>query len=326
MSRKLIVVFGATGNQGGSVVASFLRNRAYVVRAVTRNPDSDKAKALAANDAQVVTADMNNYRSLAKALEGAHAAFAVTDFWAMLSTLGPNGAFNEEIKQGKNLADAAAATPTLEHYVWSTLPMTENTTNGAVTVPHFDSKAHVDEYIISSLPGLAKKTTFFWAGYYATNLASSTSLVKNESGKYSWVLPCSPSASTPMIGLTTTNVGVWIGAIVAKPEITLPSKYVLGSVETLMMSRILELWGEVTGVETVFVQKDMEDYVASFSAGPVFGKEVALNMKFCEFGLSGWSKSGVKVLTKEDLGIEDAQLVSTKQAFEMIDWSNVVQA
>ncbi|KAK0457232.1 putative hscarg dehydrogenase [Desarmillaria tabescens] len=326
MSRKLIVVFGATGNQGGSVVASFLENKAYVVRAVTRNPDSDKAKALAANGAEVVAADLNDQKSLVKALEGAHAAFGVTDFWATLSTLEPNGAFDGEIQQGKNLANAAAATPTLEHYVWSTLPMTKNTTNGAVTVPHFDSKAHVDEYIISSLPDRAKKTTFFWSGYYATNMASSNSLAKNESGKYAWVLPCSPNAATPVVGLTTANVGVFVSAIMAKPDICLPSKYVLGSVEILTMGKTLELWGEVTGVETVFVQKDMDDYVSSFPAGPVFGKELGLNMKFCEFGLSGWSKRGEKIVTKEDLGIKDAQLVNTKQAFEMMDWTHIVKA
>ncbi|SJL16038.1 related to nitrogen metabolic regulation protein nmr [Armillaria ostoyae] len=312
MSRKLIVVFGATGNQGGSVVASLLKNKAYAVRAVTRNPDSDKAKALAARGAQVVAADINDYKSLVKALEGAHAAFAVTDFWAMLGALGPDGAFDGEVKQGKNLANAAAATPTLEHYVWSTLPMTKNTTGGAVTVPHFDSKAYVDEYIISSLPDLAKKTTFFWAGYYATNLGSSTSLTK-ESGKYLWILPCSPSAATPMVGLTTANVGVFVAGILAKPEITLPS-------------RTLQIWGEVTGGQTVFVQKDLDDFVASFPGGPVFGKEVGLNMQFCDSGLKGWSKGDEKILTREDLGIETAQLVSTKQAFEMMDWSSILNA
>ncbi|KAK0481183.1 putative hscarg dehydrogenase [Armillaria luteobubalina] len=325
MSRKLIVVFGATGNQGGSVVASLLKNKNYVVRAVTRNPDSDKAKTLAARGAQVVAADMNDYKSLVKALEGAHTAYGVTDFWAMLGPLGPDGAYNKEVQQGKNLADAAAATPTLEHYVWSTLPMTKNTTGGAVTVPHFDSKAHVDEYIISSLPDLAKKTTFFWAGYYATNLGSSTSLRK-EAGKYIWVLPCAPSAATPMVGLTTANVGVFVAGILAKPEITLPSKYVLGSVEELTLGRTLQIWGEVTGGQTVFIQKTLDDFAASFPGGPVFGKEVGLNMQFCDAGLKGWSKGNDRILTKEDLGIETAQLVSTKQAFEMMDWSSILNA
>ncbi len=69
MSPKIIVVFGATGQQGGSVVASFLKNKDYIVRAVTRNPDSDKAKALSASGAQVVAADLNDYPSLVKAFQ-----------------------------------------------------------------------------------------------------------------------------------------------------------------------------------------------------------------------------------------------------------------
>lgn len=243
----------------------------------------------------------------------------------MLGPLGPDGASDGEIKQAKNLANAAAATPTLEHYVWSTLPMTKNTTDGAVTVPHFDSKALVDEYIISSLPDLAKKTTFFWAGYYATNLGSSTSL-KKESGKYLWILPCSPNAATPMVGLTAANVGVFVAGILAKPEITLPSKYVLGSVEDLTLGRTLQIWGEVTGGQTVFVQKTLDDFVASFPGGPVFGKEVGLNMQFCDAGIKGWTKGRESILSREDLGIETAQLVSTKQAFEMMDWSSILNA
>ena len=46
--KKIITVFGATGAQGSGVAHAILNdpNSEFVVRAITRNPDSDKAKAL----------------------------------------------------------------------------------------------------------------------------------------------------------------------------------------------------------------------------------------------------------------------------------------
>ena len=44
--RKVIVVFGATGQQGGSVVRAMKDDKNFILKAATRNPDSDKAKQL----------------------------------------------------------------------------------------------------------------------------------------------------------------------------------------------------------------------------------------------------------------------------------------
>ena len=70
MSPKLIVVFGATGKQGGSVVDALLKSaESYSVRAVTRNPNADKAHALVARGVEVVTGDLDDYNSLLKAFK-----------------------------------------------------------------------------------------------------------------------------------------------------------------------------------------------------------------------------------------------------------------
>lgn len=57
-SKKIIVVFGATGQQGGSVVTTFLNDaklRAeWSVRAVTRDVSKESAKKLTALGAEVV--------------------------------------------------------------------------------------------------------------------------------------------------------------------------------------------------------------------------------------------------------------------------------
>lgn len=67
---KLIVVTGATGAQGGSVVSILKKTPGWKVRAVTRNPESEAAKALAADGSvEVVRADWEDEASLVKAFE-----------------------------------------------------------------------------------------------------------------------------------------------------------------------------------------------------------------------------------------------------------------
>ena len=72
---------------------------------------------------------------------------------------------------GIKIATAASKTASLTHYIWSSLPSGDKTSGGKFPVPHCDSKAIVDQHIFDELPELAKKTTFLWVGYYASNLA-----------------------------------------------------------------------------------------------------------------------------------------------------------
>src|SRR6185503_12144573 len=82
-AKKIITVFGATGAQGGGLAHAILTdpNSEFAVRAVTRDPNSDKAKALARLGAEVVTADIDDKESMQKALAGAYGAYFVTFFW-----------------------------------------------------------------------------------------------------------------------------------------------------------------------------------------------------------------------------------------------------
>lgn len=73
-----------------------------------------------------------------------------------------------EVEQGKNLANAAIKTPTLKHYIWSTLPNAMKISNGQYLVPHFEAKNKIDEYIRSQ-PELLAKSTFLWVTWYASN-------------------------------------------------------------------------------------------------------------------------------------------------------------
>ena len=102
-----------------------------------------------------------------------HAIFAVTNFWEHLfsKSITAEECAKLEYIQSCTLANAAAKIPTLEHYVWSSLPNTNAISHGRMKVWHMDSKAATDDYIRQKLPELATKTTFLWVGYYPSNLA-----------------------------------------------------------------------------------------------------------------------------------------------------------
>lgn len=130
----------------------------------------------------MVKAELDDQSSLVAAFKGATAVFAVTDFWgpffdpASTQKLKPGQTINEysydlELQRGKNMANAAATTlDTLERYVWSSLSDATKWSKGKYTwVYHFDSKAHVADYINEKLPELAKKTSLIQVGMYASN-------------------------------------------------------------------------------------------------------------------------------------------------------------
>ncbi len=85
--KKVIAVLGATGAQGGGLVRAILNDKSseFTVRALTRDVNSDKAKAIANMGAEVVAVDVDNNDSLKKAFEGAYGVYAVTFFWEHFS-------------------------------------------------------------------------------------------------------------------------------------------------------------------------------------------------------------------------------------------------
>ncbi|XP_012921011.1 nmrA-like family domain-containing protein 1 isoform X3 [Heterocephalus glaber] len=90
--QKLVVVFGATGAQGGSVARTLLEDGTFRVRVVTRDPGQKASKELRLQGAEVAQGDQNDGASMEKALTGAHAAFIVTNYWENCSQ-------EQEVKQ-----------------------------------------------------------------------------------------------------------------------------------------------------------------------------------------------------------------------------------
>ena len=165
--KKIIAVVGATGAQGGGLVRAILadRNGEFTVRALTRNPDSDKARALAAAGAELVRADLDDQASLERAFAGAHGVFALTNFWEHFSP-------EKELAQAGNQARAAKAGG-VHHVIWSTLEDTRRwvplgddrlpTLQGRYKVPHFDAKGEADQiFRVLGVPTTFLLTAFYW--------------------------------------------------------------------------------------------------------------------------------------------------------------------
>ena len=73
---KTVLVFGATGQQGGSV-ASALRSNGWRVKALVRDPNTDKSEALTAQGIELVRGDLADIQSLQAAMAGVYGVFSV---------------------------------------------------------------------------------------------------------------------------------------------------------------------------------------------------------------------------------------------------------
>lgn len=182
--NPLLVVLGATGTQGGSVVSHFLSISPppYRIRGITRDVSSHKSCSLAALGVDMVAADFDDSSSLDTAFRDASVIFSVTDFWQTFAdplqrekalAAGQNiGIFSKEheAQQNRNIIDAAAKVTSLERFIFSSLPNTNALSGGKYAhVYHFEGKAMGEEYGRSVHPLLWEKTSVLYAGYYLEN-------------------------------------------------------------------------------------------------------------------------------------------------------------
>ena len=203
--KRVIAVVGATGAQGGSLVRAILRdkNSEFRARAITRDANSEKARALTKAGAEVVEADVDDLQSLVKAFEGAYGAFCVTFFWEHFSA-------EKEKLQAKNMAEAAKQSG-VQHVIWSSLedtrrwiPLSDDrmpTLQEKYKVPHFDAKGEANAFFTErQLPVTILNTSFYWENM----IHFGTGPKKGENGKLAITFPMGdkqlPSISSEDIG------------------------------------------------------------------------------------------------------------------------------
>ncbi|KAF4455931.1 nitrogen metabolic regulation nmr [Fusarium albosuccineum] len=313
---KLVSVIGATGIQGGSVVRALLDDNTYSVRAITRNKTSTAAQKLAENGAEVIEANLNDVSSLERAFAGSYAIFAATNFFQSFPAMSADEAIKKETAQGINLADAAIATPALQHFIWSTLPNAGRISNGTSFVPHYAGKNKVDDYI-KSKPELLSKTIFLWVSCYASNMLypffRPFPVATTEPEKFIQLLPTPSSTPMTLVGDARTNVGLFAHVILNQPEKSLPAKFILGSTDRMTTGELLSLWENIKGVEAEYVVADKKTYYRLWP-----GWAEAMQAAFVYWDLfqeRDYSGEG-EILTAEDLGV--VGLVNTATALEQM--------
>ncbi len=188
--KKIIAVVGSTGAQGGGLVRAILNEpgSGFAARAITRNVNSDKAKALAKLGAEVVAANVDDLESLKRAFQGAYGAFCVTFYWEHFSP-------PKEVAQATAMAQAAKHNG-LKHVIWSTLedtrkwvPISDNrmpTLMGKYKVPHFDGKGEADQaFLRLNLPTTFLLTSFYWDNLIYFGMGPK----KGPDGRLAFILP-----------------------------------------------------------------------------------------------------------------------------------------
>jgi len=141
-NEKTVLVFGATGQQGGAVARALLAE-GWLVRALVRDPAGVKAKALEAAGIDLYPGDFSDHASIAAAMSGVHGVFSVQPS----SGQGPVHGISDEQERryGKAIADLSAAHG-VRHLVYTSVAAAGK---GITGLGHFDMKTEIEEHVRS---------------------------------------------------------------------------------------------------------------------------------------------------------------------------------
>lgn len=250
---KLLTVFGATGQQGGSVIDHVLSDPAlsqtYRIRAVSRDPTSAASAVLRARGVEVVQGDLTKPSSLPAAVAGSHTVFIMTAVPALVQAEEILAHERDSVKAG---ADACVAAG-VEYLIFSTLPHVRVVSGGKYTnVGGFDGKAEAEQYI----RGLPIRSAFVAAGVFMQNFHTITKPRPVEGNTYAISLHISPEVRIPLIDVLET--GKWVGAILLDPP-HFEGKVICASSRLYSMKEIADIISQKTGKNVIYQQVTADD-------------------------------------------------------------------
>lgn len=254
--KKIIAVLGATGAQGGGLVRAILNDPSggFAARAITRDVNSDKAKALRALGAEVVAGDVDDEASLQRAFAGAYGAYCVTFFWAHFSP-------DREKAEVAAMARAAKAAG-VKHVIWSTLedtrkwvPLSDSrmpTLQGKYKVPHFDAKGEANaEFTQAGVPTTFLHTSFYWDNLIYFGMGPR----KGPDGKLVFALPM---GDRKLPGIAAEDIGRCAYGVFQRPDLIGKSIGIAGDHPT--GAQMAATLGQAMGQPVGYYAMPFDDY------------------------------------------------------------------
>jgi uncharacterized protein YbjT (DUF2867 family) len=223
-NQRLVLVTGATGSQGGSVVQALLE-RGHKVRGMTRNANSQAAKKLRQRGVEVVAGDFVDQDSLVRAANGVDTIFTMTTPF--------EEGVEAETAQGLAITNAAKQAG-VGHLIYSSVANADKATG----IPHFDSKYEVEKHIaLSGVP-----YTIIAPVYFMENLTTPWSVPGLRQGKLALALP----ANQPLQQIAVRDIGAFAAAIVERRESVFGHRYDIAGDE-LSGQESVAIFSEATG-------------------------------------------------------------------------------
>ena len=248
---NVLAVFGATGQQGSSVIRCVQDDpqltKKFKIRGITRDVTKLSSKTLQKNDVEMVEASADDAVSLVRALKGCHTVFVIT------ATIFDEKSKAREIAQGKVMADAAVSVGA-EFLIFSSLPSVTEISHGKYKhVYHFDAKAEVESYIRT----LPIKSSFIAPGSFMQNFRDALAPRPAGDGTYAIFNCMAPETQLPLVDVADT--GKWVATILTEPT-KYEGKFIAAAVKLYSLLEIVALISKASGKVVKYKQIPENDF------------------------------------------------------------------
>ncbi|KAI1851363.1 hypothetical protein JX265_000403 [Neoarthrinium moseri] len=163
---KVLLITGATGNQGGAVIDALLslKSTAFNILAVTRNASGAGAKRLSAKSPsiKIVQGDLDDVPAIFREASKVESK-PIWGVYSVQVSMGKNVTLESEVAQGKALIDESIKHG-VKHFVYSSVERggDEHSWENPTPVPHFQSKYQIERYLRDSTASGSNDAEMGW--------------------------------------------------------------------------------------------------------------------------------------------------------------------